>query len=120
MAEDNFTPAPDHAADAELGALGAKDNPSDTLGKGFTGRHGTNKKPGLLAKIPGSRKVQAWALAAGGGIVIAIVAAVISFLALLPLKIVHVVSNLESTFSATTESALNNESETMLSNYYTK
>jgi hypothetical protein len=120
MAEDNLTPAPDPAADAELGALGAQTSPNDTLGKGFTGSRGGRKKRGLLAKIPGSRKAKTWALAAGGGIIVAIIAAVISFLALIPLKIVHIVSNLESTFSATTENALDNESDNLLSQYYTR
>ena len=120
MAEDNFTTAPDPAAEQELSALGSQTESGDRLGKGFTGGKRNNRLASIWGKIPGSSKTKKWVAFSGAAAAAAITTAVIGFLALIPLKVVSIVTNLESHFSATTQSALRSETDNMLNNYFKK
>jgi len=115
--------SPAELADKESGAqTTSKDTPNseaddeDVLGKGFTGG-GKKHKPGLISKIPGSSKVKRWVLIACAASAAAVIGTVLSFLALLPLKIINIVTNLESHFSSTTENALGKETDNLYNGY---
>ena len=97
----------------------AADNINERLGKGYTGK-GSNKSK-LLSKLYSSnsglkKKIAIAGAAAGGSAVIGIV----TFFALLPLKIDHIVHNLENKYSASSTRALDTETQNLFSSYITK
>lgn len=72
---------------------------------------------GGQAPKPSNGKLKKRLLAGGGIAGIGIVTAVISFFALLPLKLVHIVENLQGHFFSASDSALNNYTDSIFSNY---
>lgn len=79
----------------------------------YTGKGGSSKKPT-------SSKLKKRLLLGGGVAGVGIVTAVIGFFALLPLKIVHIVENLQSHFFSASDAALNNYTDSIFSNYVKK
>jgi hypothetical protein len=107
------------ASAPDRSGFSAGDNIREKLGKGYTGKGSTKSKG--LSKLYSSnsnlnKKVALAGAAAGGGVL----ASVLIFLALLPLKIEHIVTNLEQTFSATSTNALDNELQKGYSKWVTK
>jgi hypothetical protein len=91
---------------------------SDRLGKGYTGGPSrTGGASNFISRIPGSAKTKKWIIGICAGIAAALIGSVFAFLALLPLKIISIVTNLEHTFSATTENALDKETGNLFNGY---
>lgn len=88
---------------------------NDKLGKGFTGGQGGKK--GLLARIPGSsrlkKRLAAATILAGGSVTATIVLSTL----LLPLKITHIIENIQTHFQATTRQALEKEARNLEDGY---
>jgi hypothetical protein len=86
----------------------------NTVGQGYkagAGEHHSTWKTNLLK----TRKRKA---AFGGSIAALLVgAAIVAFLSLIPLKILHVVNNLQSRFYATTQNAVEKETDQLFSRY---
>jgi hypothetical protein len=97
----------------------AADKINERLGKGYTGKGSNQSK--MLSKLyssdSGLKKKIAIAGAAAGG---SLIGGVLVFVAFLPLKIEHLVSNLESHFGATSENAVNKETQNLYSSYMQK
>ncbi|MEO6760847.1 MAG: hypothetical protein ABI220_00525 [Candidatus Saccharimonadales bacterium] len=97
----------------------AADDMRERLGMGYTGEGSTKSKK--LSKLYNSKsafkkKIAIAGAAAGASVLLGI----IIFLAMLPLKIIHIVDNLESKFMATSQEALSKEVDNLYSSYITK
>jgi|GEM_PF-1605633 len=94
----------------------AGDDMRETLGKGYTGK-GSRQSKGL-AKLYNSdsklKKRVAIAGAAAGG---SLIGAILIFLALLPLKIDMLIQNIDQTFGAATNQALETETDNLFSDW---
>jgi hypothetical protein len=105
-------------ATAATGAMGGNDQVG---AKGFTGGiKGTGKQKALkrfMGRARENRKQLIMGGGAAGGIGIALVAA---FFALIPLKIEHIVDNLDNRFMSTSNSAVENETNNMFKDYIEK
>jgi len=75
---------------------------------------------GFMAKLNGSSKLKKRVMIAGAAAGGSLIGGVLIFLAMLPLKIEHIVTNLENKFSATAQDAVGKETEKMLSRYLAK
>ena len=97
----------------------AADDINEKLGRGYTGKGSKKSKP--LSKLYSSnssfKKKIAIAGAAAGG---SVIGGTLVFLALLPLKIEHIVQNLEQHFGASGTSAVEKEEQNMMSSYLKK
>jgi hypothetical protein len=97
----------------------AADDINEKIGKGYTGKDSTQSKTlsKLYSSNSGFKKKIAIAGAAAGG---SVIGGVLIFLALLPLKIEHIVTNLETRFNATAENAIGTETQNAFSAWVTK
>lgn len=91
----------------------------DKLNKGYTGKEGEKKT--LTSRMAHSnsklkKKIAVAGAAAGGSVVVGIIV----FLALLPLKIQHIITNLENHFSAASNQAIDTEMQNFYSEYVKK
>lgn len=90
----------------------------DTVGKGYkNSKKDANKNAKFSASMQGKSKLKkriAIAGAAAGG---SFLGGLLIFLAMLPLKIEHVVNNLQDHFAAASETALDQETENLFDNY---
>ena len=102
---------------ASKGSTGLANNIGKTAGasSGASGAAGIAKK--ALSVLKNNKKKAAYGGGAIGGIIALIVAV---FMMLIPLKIEHIISNLQKHFFATSENAVGKESETMLKKYLAK
>lgn len=97
----------------------AGDDMREKLGQGYTGK-GSTKSKGLSKLYSGDSKFKkkvALAGAAAGG---SLIGGILIFLALLPLKIEHLVANVEGKFAATSQQALAKETDNLFNTYMTK
>lgn len=100
-----------HAEDQELNKLGVRSSPSNSIPYRQEGK--TKKK-----KTSGSKNRLKKKLAIGGGIAaIGVTLSIFGFLALLPLKMMHIVENLQNKFFATPNSAVEKLSDKIFSDY---
>lgn len=95
--------------------------PKDQIGDGYNPKDTSGSKLSSIRNIviglPGRHR--GWFI--GGGIAAAVAALLVSaFLALLPLKIIHIVENLQGRFFATSESSISKATDKMLSGYIKK
>ncbi len=99
---------------ASKGSSGSAKNIGKTAGasSGASGAAGIAKK--ALSVLKNNKKKAAYGGGAIGGIIALIVAV---FMMLIPLKIEHIISNLQKHFFSTAENAVGKESETMLKRY---
>lgn len=97
---------PSDTGDSEKGDSGFSFNPQDPKDRGNMGK---------VLQAAGKNKKKVLFFGGGAAGIAASIAAL--FLMLIPLKIEHIVTNLEHRFSASTEQAVGNETENMLSNY---
>ena len=99
---------------ASKGSSGSAKNIGKTAGasSGASGAAGIAKK--ALSVLKNNKKKAAYGGGAIGGIIALIVAV---FMMLIPLKIEHMISNLQKHFFSTAENAVGKESETMLKRY---
>lgn len=106
------TKVDDSASTEEKEKLGVSQD-DNQLGRGYVkSAKGKNKGRGL------SRLKRRKRLMLFGGVGVGIsIATVFAFFALLPLKVLHIVNNLQSHFSASTENAVQKESDVLFSNY---
>jgi hypothetical protein len=93
----------------------AKDTNSDHQDRVGRGYRKTKKKPGFIRQQLG--KQNRIFLIGGGSSLIIILAIVALFFFLAPLKILHIVSNLQSRFYASSENALQKETNVLFSDY---
>ncbi len=107
------------AGQEEREQLASRTGHEQQLGKGYTGKSGdSNKKPGFMQRQLG--KQNRIFLLGGSGAVLIVAVAMAIFFALLPLKIMHIVNNLQSRFFATSESAVQKETGVLVSDYMRK
>lgn len=93
------------------------DNIIDRLGKGYTGNMASNAVAGIIAGKLGNRR----RVLIGSGVGVGITGIIIAgFFALLPLKLIHIVDNLQDTFFASTEEATDRWSEKLFEAYVRK
>ncbi|HVX58737.1 MAG TPA: hypothetical protein VG964_03310, partial [Candidatus Saccharimonadales bacterium] len=85
------------------------------VGAGYSPK-GTIKSGGLLGSQLNKRYNKTY-LIGGGGLLAVATLAIFFFIALAPLKIMHIVNNLQNRFYATSENAVSNEADTLFSNY---
>lgn len=93
-----------------------RDDINEKLGQGYTGK-GSTKSKGLSKLYSSNSKLKkrvAIAGAAAGG---SAIGGVLLFMAMLPLKVEHIVSNLQGKYSATSENALGKETSNLFSDY---
>lgn len=90
------------------------DDVKEKLGKGYSEGGGSSKSYKGSSRL--KKRAGIVAAVTGGGII----AAIIAFLALLPLKLEHMVTNLENRFGAASSQALNRETTNLLKGYITK
>lgn len=91
------------------------DTPQSSLGKGYTGDDG-GRFSGLTARISGNRKK----VLVGGGAVAIVGAGLFSlFMLMVPLKIQHVVNNMQDRFFGNSESAVEGRVEYYFNRYVT-
>jgi lysophospholipase L1-like esterase len=98
--------------------------PEDTLGKGFTGGKDAVGKTGKaktkrLTRIFAGKNSKTVALV-GGGVMGVVTLVLVGLFALIPLKIESLITDITSHFMASTDNAIQNESDTMLRQYFSK
>lgn len=90
------------------------DQHENQVGSGY--KQGGQARGKLLQRITVNRR----RAILGGGIATALISLLLFFFSLLPLKILHIVTNFENRFFATSQNAVSKESEKMFSSYITK
>lgn len=119
------TKTPEHLKQAEVDANSRDslaNNLSDQVGKGFptAGSGEASLAIKTMQRIRGTTSKHKKGLLIGGGAGGGFIALLIAiFFALIPLKIENIVNNLQSKFFATSENAVNNETQSLFDNYIT-
>ena len=106
----------DKETSAGKGLKSAATGVAKTAGASASGGGAVNVAKKALNVLKNNKKKAAYGGGAIGGIIALIVAI---FMMLIPLKIEHIISNLQKHFFATSENAVGKESETMLKKYHT-
>jgi hypothetical protein len=97
----------------------AGDDINEKLGKGYSGK-GSTKSKGLSRLFNSNSGLKKKVAIAGGAAGGSAIISVLVFLALLPLKIEHIVTNLESKYAAAGSQAVDTETQNLFSQYVTK
>ena len=114
--------AKDGAIDDATGKAAGSDE-LDKLGHGYTGDKGIEKiadiKPSVRGVV-GFAKTNRGKIIIGGAVAGFVTLLIVGFFALLPFKILHMVSNIEKHFFASTENAVQKEESALFSQYLKK